>query len=68
MRGRWYKGDKYEKVRMIRNDTYVNLLLSEGITLPSVLAAPVEEGIMLLLTLRLPCASPSVIDHQRSFG
>ena len=47
----WYKGDKYEKVRMIRNDTYVNLLLSEGITLPTALAAPVEEGIKLLLTL-----------------
>jgi hypothetical protein len=68
MRGRWYKGDKYEKVRTIRNDTYVNLPLSEGITLPTALAAPAEEGIMLLLTLRPLRASPSAMDHQRSFG
>ena len=33
---------------------YVNLPLSEGMTLPTALAAPVEEGMMLLLTLRPP--------------
>jgi hypothetical protein len=34
--------------------SYVSLPLSEGITLPTALAAPVEEGMMLLLTLRPP--------------
>ena len=38
----------------ITNMTYVNLPLSEGMTLPTALAAPVEEGMMLLLTLRPP--------------
>ena len=42
--------DKYQ-TKVI---SYVSLPLSEGITLPTALAAPVEEGMMLLLTLRPP--------------
>ena len=34
--------------------TYVSFPLREGITFPTALAAPVEEGMMLLLTLRPP--------------
>ena len=34
--------------------TYVSLPLREGMTFPTALAAPVEEGIMLLATARPP--------------
>ena len=37
-----------------QEETHVNFPLSEGITLPTALAAPVDEGIMFPLTERPP--------------
>jgi hypothetical protein len=37
-----------------QQQAYVNFPFKEGITLPTALAAPVDEGIILLLTLRPP--------------
>jgi hypothetical protein len=42
------------KVNRWSEYTHVSLPLREGITLPTALAAPVEEGMMLLLTERPP--------------
>lgn len=44
---------KMYAIRVYEN-TYVSLPLSSGMTLPTALAAPVEEGMMLLLTERPP--------------
>ena len=47
------------------DQTYVRRPLSEGMTLPTALAAPVDEGMMLLLTERPPrqslCDGPSTV-------
>jgi hypothetical protein len=39
---------------LLKKFAYVSLPFSAGMTLPTALAAPVDEGMMLLLTLRPP--------------
>jgi hypothetical protein len=51
-----FDDEKIRSARIVMNEVYayVSLPLSEGITLPTALAAPVEEGMMLLLIPRPP--------------
>jgi hypothetical protein len=46
--------DKRTQDKISDDMTYVSLPLSEGMTLPTAFAAPVEEGMMLLPTARPP--------------